>query len=77
MTLTAAAAGTALILSACGDDDAPTLADAVSTYANGVYAQYEASHGSAAAMDGAVDAFIAAPSDETFAAAQHGLARCQ
>lgn len=70
MTLTAAATGTALILSACGGDDAPPLADAVATYAEGVHASYEASLASATAMDSAIDAFIAEPTDETLAAAR-------
>ncbi len=56
-------------LAACGDDE-PPLADAVATYADGVYESYRASLASATAMDAAIDAFVAAPSDDTMATAR-------
>ncbi len=63
-----------LLLAACGSDDSSAddelLADAVSTYADGVHASYSASLVSATAMDGAIDEFIADPTDATLAAAK-------
>ncbi|MEM7288364.1 MAG: imelysin family protein [Actinomycetota bacterium] len=60
-------------LSACGGDDGPSdddLAQAVDTYAEGVHASYEASLASAVAMDDAIDAFIADPTDGNLQAAK-------
>ncbi|HRE03560.1 MAG TPA: imelysin family protein, partial [Ilumatobacteraceae bacterium] len=62
---------------ACGSDDdkgsggKATLKDAVATYASGVYASYSATLASATAMDVAIDAFVAAPSDATLTAAKN------
>ena len=65
----------ALLASACGGDDEKTvdsvlLNDAVSTYAAGVHASYETSLISAQAMDAAVDAFLASPSQASLDAAR-------
>ena len=60
-------AGTAV--AACGGSSAAD-ADVVENYAAGVYASYLATLESARAMDGAIDAFIAAPSEEALAAAR-------
>lgn len=46
------------------------MADAVETYASGVHASYEASAASAAAMDTAIDAFVADPTEATLDAAK-------
>ena len=57
-----------LIATACGSDDddsSPSTEDAIATYARGVRASYEASLATARVMDSAIDAFLAAPSDET------------
>jgi putative iron-regulated protein len=61
-----------LALTACGSDDdgASTTADAVATYAEGVHASYAASLESAQAMDTAIDAFVADPTEETLEAAK-------
>lgn len=68
-TLTAAIATFAavgLIAAGCGsDDDSPSAEDAISTYARGVRASYEASLATARVMDAAIDAFLADPSPET------------
>ncbi len=62
------------LLASCGSDDggvsADTLAHAVDTYAQGVHASYAASLESATAMDAAIDAFIADPTDATMTAAR-------
>ena len=58
------------VLSSCGGDDGPDLEAAVDTYADGVHASYAASLASATAMDEAVDAFVAAPSDATLESAK-------
>ena len=64
----------ALLASACGDDDTEVdsviLDSAVSTYAAGVHSSYETSLTSARAMDAAIDAFLAAPSDASMEAAR-------
>jgi putative iron-regulated protein len=60
-------------LAACGDDDSGSEideADVVAAYADGVLASYTASLASATTMDDAIDAFVAAPSDETLEAAK-------
>ncbi len=59
----------------CGGNDGPTddaLQSAVQTYATGVHASYEASLRSAHVMDGAIDAFIEAPTETTLEAAKSG-----
>ncbi|MEM9465094.1 MAG: imelysin family protein [Actinomycetota bacterium] len=70
----AALASVAVLAGACGsDDDGPSsdaIDDAVETYAAGVYASYEASLESAEAMDVAIDAFLADPTDGTLDAAK-------
>ncbi|MGB0114254.1 MAG: imelysin family protein, partial [Ilumatobacteraceae bacterium] len=64
----------ALVLAACGSDDdggsSASMEDAVVTYADGVYASYDASLASAATMDEAIDAFVADPTEDTLAAAK-------
>ena len=63
----------ALVLAACGSDDggsSASMSDAVETYADGVHASYEASLESATAMDAAIDAFVADPTDATLEAAK-------
>ncbi len=61
-------------LSACGDDDSGPSAEerqeVVDHYADGVSAAYAASLASATELDAAIDAFAAAPTDETMAAAK-------
>jgi putative iron-regulated protein len=53
-----------LALVSCGDDDdGVDSKDVVTAYADGVLASYTASLDSATAMDTAIDAFIAAPTD--------------
>lgn len=66
------ALGFALIAVGCGSDDdsSASLEAAVATYAEGVHASYEASVASAAAMDEAIDAFLADPTDEAMDAAK-------
>lgn len=73
----------ALVAAACGDDDdaAPTsggadgtevtAADVVAHYADGVHASYSASLASATELDAAIDAFVAAPSQEGLQAARN------
>ncbi|MGH1503486.1 MAG: imelysin family protein [Acidimicrobiales bacterium] len=68
-------AGLALLpatLVACGDDGASdeTTTAVVETYAEGVYTSYVATLDSATAMDAAIDAFVADPTDSTLAAAK-------
>jgi putative iron-regulated protein len=65
----ALAAVVAVALSACGGDE-PPVADAVETYADGVHASYAASLESATAMDVAIDAFLADPTEATLDAAK-------
>lgn len=63
----------ALLAASCGGTDGPSddaVAEAVETYASGVHASYEASLSSAQAMDGAIDAFVAGPTDATLEAAK-------
>jgi putative iron-regulated protein len=62
----------ALLIAACGSDESAgaDLDAVVQTYADGVHASYTASLASATAMDSAVDAFVAAPTDETLTAAK-------
>jgi putative iron-regulated protein len=72
-------------LTACGDSDGDDAADdsavadaadhasipaAVATYADGVYASYVASVESATAMDAAIEAFVADPTDATMQSAK-------
>ena len=61
-------------LAACGGDDGGPSADdkqeVIDHYAAGVHAAYEASLASATEMDGAIDAFVADPNDETMEAAK-------
>jgi putative iron-regulated protein len=61
-------------VSACGDDDSGPSAEekqeVVDHYADGVSAAYAASLASATELDAAIDAFAAAPTDETMAAAK-------
>ena len=60
-----------LVLISCGgDDSSDAMAEAVATYADGVHASYAASAGSATAMDTAIDAFLADPTDATLDAAR-------
>lgn len=62
-----------LLASSCGSDDAASSDDmsaAVETYADGVHASYAASFASAQAMDSAIDAFVADPTDEALDAAK-------
>ena len=61
------------MLTACGSDDggsSASMSDAVETYADGVHASYEASLESATAMDAAIDAFVADPTEDTLEAAK-------
>lgn len=66
----------ALCAVACGDDEEGTpalpasAADAVENYADIVYASYSDSLASAQAMDTAIDAFVAAPSEAGLTAAR-------
>ncbi len=53
---------------ACMICDVCRCCDAVTTYADGVHASYEASLDSATTMDAAIDAFIADPNDDTLEA---------
>ena len=71
--LLAGVLSTALLVTACGDDDGDSAAEAtdvVADYAAGVHASYAASLASATAMDEAIDAFLADPTDQTLAAAK-------
>ncbi|MBI5088762.1 MAG: iron-regulated protein [Actinobacteria bacterium] len=63
-----------VVLGACGGDDGDDVdaAEVVRGYADGVLASYQASLASATAMDTAIDAFLAAPSDVTMTAAKDG-----
>lgn len=66
------------MVAACGGDDGggaggsrdEVVVDAVEAYATGVHAAYSASAASATAMDASIDAFLAAPTDDTLAAAR-------
>ena len=62
----------ALLMASCGSDESAgaDLDAVVQTYADGVHASYTASLASATAMDAAVDAFVAAPSNDTLTAAK-------
>ena len=69
------AAAFMLLAAGCGDDDVSSSIDvsrqdAVETYAEGVHSAYGASLYSAEAMDAAIDAFLASPSEETLEAAR-------
>lgn len=59
-------------MASCGSDESAgaDLDAVVQTYADGVHASYTASLASATAMDAAVDAFVAAPSNDTLTAAK-------
>ena len=64
-----------LFAAACGNDDDSSSVevsrhDAVATYAAGVHSAYASSLYSAEAMDAAIDAFLASPSEETLEAAR-------
>ncbi len=62
-----------LALVACGCDDGVSnddLSEVVTNYANGVHASYQVTLESANAMDAAVNAFVAAPTEETLDAAK-------
>ena len=64
-----------LLAAGCGNDDDSSLIevsrqDAVETYAAGVHSAYAASAYSAQALDAAIDAFLASPSEETLEAAR-------
>jgi putative iron-regulated protein len=65
-----------LVVAACGSDDESGAsgnvdpAAVISGYADGVLAAYTASATSATAMDTAIDAFVAAPTDATMQAAK-------
>ena len=64
-----------LLAAACGNDDDSSSVevsrqDAVATYAAGVHSAYASSLYSAEAMDAAIDAFLASPSEETLEAAR-------
>jgi putative iron-regulated protein len=52
---------TSLIAAGCSGSSDDLRAEVVAGYADGVYASYAASLASATAMDGAIDAFVAAP----------------
>ena len=72
-SLLALAAAGGLLLAGCSSDDGASedlRGEVVQTYADGVHASYLASLTSAQAMDQAIDAFLAAPSEETLAAAK-------
>ena len=61
----------AALLAACSSDSTDDLAaDAVENYAAIVHEAYSVSLESATAMDAAVDAFVASPSEDTLAAAK-------
>ncbi len=71
--LVAAFVAFALFAAACGSDDSSDnalLEEVVSTYAEGVHSSYSTSLASATAMDAAIDAFFADPSEETLDAAR-------
>lgn len=70
-TLIAGCAGT-FLLSACGSSGASTgsIDAAIANYAEGVHASYSASAESARAMDGAIDAFVADPTNAKLDAAR-------
>jgi len=63
-----------LVIAGCGGDDAAdsteVVTEVVGAYADGVHASYAASLESATAMDDAIDAFVAAPSQATMDAAR-------
>ena len=60
---------------AAGGAADPALAEEVATaYADGVFASYDASLTSATAMQEAIQAFIADPTDDTLAGGQGGVA---
>ena len=64
-----------LLAAACGNDDDSSSVevsrqDAVATYAAGVHSAYASSLYSARAMDAAIDAFLASPSEATLEAAR-------
>ena len=64
-----------LLAAGCGNDDDSSSVevsrqDAVATYAAGVHSAYASSLYSAQAMDAAIDAFLASPSEETLEAAR-------
>ena len=65
-------AALALLAASCGSDgpDDSAVQDAVTTYAAGVHASYEASLASAQEMDAAIDAFLAEPTEATLEAAK-------
>jgi len=64
----------ALLIAGCGSDDegaeSAVVSEVVAAYADGVHASYSASLESATAMDEAIDAFVAAPSQATMEAAR-------
>jgi putative iron-regulated protein len=73
IALLGAALSVALGVVACGSEDGPSddaKREVIEHYADGVHASYAASLASATAMDQAIDAFLANPSDETLAAAR-------
>lgn len=60
-----------LLFAGCASDDSSnSMAEAVETYADGVYASYTASAASATEMDAAIDAFVADPTEETLETAK-------
>ena len=65
-------AALALLAASCGSDgpDDSAVQDAITTYAAGVHASYEASLASAQVMDAAIDAFLADPTEATLEAAK-------
>ena len=68
-TMLVAAAPLTMIVS-CGDDGGGDKEAAVETYADGVEAAYAASLESATAMDAAIEAFVADPTDANLEAAK-------
>ena len=68
----APAVAAVLVLASCGDDDSSSVSeeDAVETYAQGVHASYTASLASATALNEAIDAFVADPTEETMQSAK-------
>lgn len=60
-----------LLFAGCASDDSSnSMAEAVETYADGVFASYTASAASATEMDAAIDAFVADPTEETLESAK-------
>lgn len=59
-----------MTLAACSGDDEGLADEVVANYADLVHESYQLSLDSATALDAAIDAFVASPSDETLAAAK-------